>query len=123
MRDITNNEETVSARFAVPWKRVEEIFRERRRRAVTRGKEEKGRATRETANSRDWRVNKNAEKLEHANIFRRARDRAIPKSLARCEWGGVRRSVANLARKKPPPAGDMYMQGKLNIHAVQIRVD
>lgn len=67
----------------------EEIFRERGEgagRVVTRGKEEKGRATRETANSRDWRVNKNAEKLEHANIFRRARDRAIPKSLARCEW-------------------------------------
>lgn len=52
---------------------------------MARSEEEKGRATRETANSRDWRVNKNAEKLEHANIFRRARDRAIPKSLARCE--------------------------------------
>ena len=75
----------------------------------------------------DCRVNKNAEKLEHANIFRRTRDRAIPKSLARRGWL-VLRAVhvavrSNLARKKPSPVGDMYMQAKLNIHAVQIRLD
>lgn len=64
-------------------------------------------------------ANKNAEKVEHANIFRRTR--AIPKSFAQRAVGEVLAAEREVGCWRMEKRRTCICTGKLNIHVVQIR--